>query len=102
VDVETRVIAFVRHLERGGKPEFIGVSRIRGRWADIENVVGEAERDFTEGHVILDVRALGVDGASLWMAENGEKASYALRSAWEFFVMEHSRQNSTLPGWAGI
>lgn len=94
VAIETRVIAFVRHLERGGKPEFIGVSRISGRWADIGNVVGETEREFTEGHVILDVRALGVDGASLWMADNGEKASYALRSAWEFFVMEHSRQNS--------
>lgn len=102
IGIETRIIAFVRHLERGGKPEFIGVSRIRGRWADIENIVGQTERDFTDGHAILDVRSLGVDGASRWMAENAEKASYALKSAWEFFVMEHSRRNSALPGWIGI
>jgi 8-oxo-dGTP pyrophosphatase MutT (NUDIX family) len=102
VAVESRIIAFVRHLERGGKPEFIAVSRIRGRWADVGNSIDDAERPFTEGHVVLDAAALGLDGVGRWLAEQSGHTSYALRSAWEFLFHAHARQNSALPGWVGI
>jgi hypothetical protein len=100
--VETRIIAFVRHLERGGKPEFIGVSRVKGRWANFGRQVGDAERAFTDGHIVLDVAAMGVDGMSSWMAGNEGQTSYTLKSAWEFFCQEHARQNSALPGMLGL
>jgi ADP-ribose pyrophosphatase YjhB (NUDIX family) len=102
VAVETRIIAFVRHIERGGKPEFIAVSRIRGRWDDVGNSIDDAERPFTDGHAVLDVASMGLDGVSFWMAENAGRTSYALKSAWEFFNREYARQNSALPGWIGF
>ncbi len=100
--VETRVIAFARHLERGGKPEFIGVSKVAGRWADHGNRIGDAERAFTDDHIILDLASMGIDGMNVWMTGNAGRTSYALKSAWEFLCQEHARQNSVLPGWIGI
>jgi hypothetical protein len=102
VAVETRIIAFVRHLERGGKPEFIGVSRIRGRWAAVAHRINDAERPFTHSHIVLDAAALGLDGVGRWLAEQSGHTSYALRSAWEFLSHAHARQNSALPGMLGF
>ncbi len=96
---ETRVIAFLRHLERGGKPEFIAISRIRCRWADAMN----NDRECGAGNrIVLDLASMGFDGMNAWMSTNAHRTSYALKSAWEFFVQERSRKNSAIPGWIEI
>lgn len=100
--VRTRVIAFARDLTRGGKPEFLAVSRVKGNWAEIVGELGEDERNFTAGHLMLDAKAMGIDGVSSWMIENSGRTSYALRSAWEFFCREHARPTSVLPAMLGF
>lgn len=100
--VRTRVIAFARDLTRGGKPEFLAVSRVKGNWAEIVGDLGEDERNFTAGHLMLDARAMGIDGVNAWMNENSGRTSYALKSTWEFFYREHARPTSVLPDMLGF
>lgn len=54
---------------------------------------------FTEGHELIDVRSLGLDGADAWMRERSQSTSYALKSVWEFFKRECSREGSFLANW---
>jgi hypothetical protein len=97
--VQTRIIAFLRNLERGGKPEFVGVSKILTKFSEAATVVSDVEQGFIDGHMVLDVAVLGIDGVSEWMAKNQSRTSYALRSSWEFFCLEYARPGSRLSAW---
>lgn len=100
--VETRVIAFIRDLSRGGKPEFVAVSKVRGRWSEIASELRDDEKKFTAGHLMVDVRSIGMDGMNSWMMENSGRTSYALKSAWEFLCMEMTREGNSTREWISV
>lgn len=95
--ITTRVIGFIRDLNRGAKPEFIAVSRVHGRWAEVAGSLGEEELKFTASHIMLDTADLGTEGMHRWMSENSHRTSYALKTAWEFLCLEMSRPGSDVP-----
>jgi hypothetical protein len=101
-EVETRVIAFARHLERGGKPEFVGVSKIPGRWSDLCGRLDQSEADYTSGHVFVNLMSEGSDTVDEWMLRNRGRASYALLTSWHFLKEELGREDSPVRDFVGL
>ena len=102
VPCETRLVAFLRNLHRGGKPEFVAVSRIGVSWAEASSGIGSAETVYTDGHEFLDVRAMGIGGLERWLAENRARTAYSLASSVYFLARECRRVGSRVPAMLGL
>lgn len=100
--VETRILGFIRDLERGGKPEFVGIARVAAGWEQCREELSVDEKNFTDGHISIDCRKLGQEGTCMWFEANRDKLAYATRTTFMAFSVEMSREGSSLPEWLGL
>jgi hypothetical protein len=80
-----RIIGFQRNISRGAKPEFIGLIKISDTWKNTRKGISEEEAVFTEGHIDLDCRSLGLNGLRTWLRDNDDHLSFSVKQC--FFAL---------------
>ncbi len=102
VHVECRIVGFLRTLERGGKPEFIGLMKVHGRWSEVVGSLSDDERRFTDGHIFVDCAALGKDGLVAWISQNSSRLSYAAKTPLRALLNVMDQEDSDIADWLGL
>lgn len=76
VPVRTKVVAFLRNLERGGKPEFVATIVVGGRWREVTKKLHADEQKYSASHVDIPLEELSAREPNV----RGMPLSFALRS----------------------
>jgi len=87
-EIDIQVVAFRRFLDRGGKPDFIGVARVKGSFGEMISDITVDEAGFTDGIILLDARRMGNDGLGQWARRNAPRLSSSLKTAIHAYVSQ--------------
>ncbi len=99
--VESRLVAFHRDLERGGKPDFLSLIKLSKPWKVVRNELSDEEKAYTTSHVEIDVKAIGLNGLLDWASGQGDRISFTLAQNL-FAITEFSKRNPSVLAEFGI